>query len=98
MTFARLHAHESKAAMKEWGLVALPRWPAYSPDLNPQENVWPWLEKELRKREHKSDNFATFKRKLTSVVSAYPNASALVLSMHRRMAMCIKQNGDMIKT
>ena len=71
---------------------------AYSPDLNPQENVWPWIEKELRKREHKTDTFAIFKRKLASAASAYPNSSALVLSMQRRVALCIKYNGDMIKT
>jgi hypothetical protein len=93
-----IHAPESKAAMKEWGMAALPRWPAYSPDLNPQENVWPWIEKELRKREHKSDTFATFKRKLLHTASTYPNASALIPSMQRRVAMCIRKEGEMIKT
>ena len=43
-------------------------------------------------------NFAIFKRKLESAASAYPNSSALVLSMQRRVALCIKCNWDMIKT
>ena len=49
-------------------------------------------------QEHKSDSFKDFKRKLTHVAAAYPNASGLVSSMPRRVAMCIEKNGDMIKT
>ena len=52
----------------------------------------------LLKREHKSDTFATFKRKLLHTASKYPNASALIPSMQRRVAMCIRKEGEMIKT
>ena len=31
------HTDEAKAAMREWGIVALPNWPASSPDLNPED-------------------------------------------------------------
>jgi hypothetical protein len=50
-----LHALVAKAAMTEVGLTVLPNWPRYSPDLNPQENVWAWAEERLR-------SFETFKK------------------------------------
>ena len=34
-----LHAKEAKETMKEYDMGALPNWPRYSPDLNPQEHV-----------------------------------------------------------
>ncbi len=46
-----LHGPAAKAAMKEVGISVLPRWPKYSPDLNPQENIWAWAETRLRKNE-----------------------------------------------
>jgi hypothetical protein len=34
----------------------LPWWPANSPDLNPIENVWAWMERKLRKRVCRTDD------------------------------------------
>ena len=56
-----LHTDEAKTKMASNGLRVLPDWPAHSPDLNPQENVWSWAKKELRRAERKSDTFAVFK-------------------------------------
>ena len=44
-----LHTEEAKRAFADYGIKPMHGWPKYSPDLNPQENVWSWAEKALRK-------------------------------------------------
>ncbi len=91
-----LHAPEAARACQECGITVLPDWPAYSPDLNPQENVWPWIEKRLRKEEARGDTIAVFKRRLTRAAAQYPDADRLVASLAERMQECIKRKGAMI--
>ena len=69
----------------------------YSPDLNPQENVWSWAEKSLRRTEKKSDTFAIFCRKLLRVVRRYPSAEALIPRMTNRVQAVLKHGGAMTK-
>ena len=88
-----LHTAEAKIAMKEHGVRILPRWPSHSPDLNPQENVWAWAEKDLRRAEKKEDTFTTFKWRVAHVSKRYPNSAALVPSMAKRIAECMKRKG-----
>ena len=45
-----LHTKEVKTAMREEELAIVPRWPAHSPDPNPQKSVWVWAEIELRRQ------------------------------------------------
>ena len=45
-----LHTDEAKRAFADYGIKPMPGWPKYSPDLNPQENVWSWAEQALRKK------------------------------------------------
>ena len=91
-----LHTSDTKAAMREEGLATLARWPAHSPDLNPQENVWAWAETELRKHEKKTDSVPTFKRRVAEACKRYPNKTALIPSMAGRVAKCVTRRGTNI--
>ena len=59
-----LHAPVAKRAMKEAGVSVLPKWPKYSPDLNPQENVWAWAEKKLSEGEKSNSPFEAFAKQV----------------------------------
>ena len=94
-----LHGPAAKAAFKSTNIKIFPNWPKYSPDLNPQENVWAWAEKDLRKRECRSDSFADFQKKVLVAVRAYPTSSKLKLvpSMAKRCALVVDKKGAMLK-
>jgi hypothetical protein len=55
-----MHAPEARQALRDAHITVLPGWPKYSPDFNPQENVWSWVEKvRLPQVEKNNDTFAT---------------------------------------
>ena len=91
-----MHTDDARAAMRSWGLRALPHWPAHSPDLNPQENVWGWAKPQVRKEEAKADTFETFKKRVTAVCGRYPGAENLVPSLAHRMELCLSRGGGPI--
>ena len=92
-TFRTAHA---KAALQESGITVLPNWPPHSPDLNPQENVWPSAENKLRESETKNESFDAFSKRCVKAVQAYPNGQNLITSMAKRMEMCVAAEGKMI--
>ena len=91
-----LHAPEAKAMMAKYNIKVLPGWPKYSPDLNPQENVWAWAEPKLRALEKSGDTFEKFEKHVLTAVRAYPSSSQAVGSMAKRCKLVEEAKGGMI--
>ena len=93
-----LHGAAAKAAMRAAGITVLPGWPSYSPDLNPQENVWAWAENRLREIEVDTDTFAQFQAKVLRAVHDYLVESAvkMVAGMGKRFDEVIEAKGAML--
>ena len=90
---ALLHGPEAKVAMQAGGITVFPKWPGYSPDLNPQENVWAWTEPDLRKSENLRDTFETFQGRLLKTCKAYPHGHKFIEGMAKRMRLVIDKEG-----
>jgi len=87
--------HRSKYAMKwfEDHDISVLKWPPTSADLNPIENLWDYIDKELRKM--KPTNVIQLQQMLQDIwcgVTAM-QCQSLVDSMPRRIEQCIKSNG-----
>ena len=70
---AVLRAEVAEATMKEKKIKLLDGWPKYSPDLNPQENVWPAAETALRAAEKDGDTFAMFQKRCIKAARPFGN-------------------------
>ena len=91
-----LHAPAATEAMAAVGIHVLPRWPGYSPDLNPQENVWPWMQRQLNARGARPHSFEAFKKAVLAVGPRYPGEK-LIASMAGRVWECLQRGGAMIR-
>ena len=73
------------------------KWPAYSPDLSPIENIWAWLKGKVNKERpqtiHKLKE--VIERNWFSITPDF--LEPYIASMPKRMAMCIEKEGGIIK-
>ena len=85
---------------KEWfndnNIKTIP-WPPYSPDLNPIEKIWAWIDRELAKVQ--ISTLGQLKDVLKETWYRVPEAMCknLVESMPRRVLSCIKAKGAYTK-
>ena len=68
-------------------------WPAHSPDLNPIENIWAWIDKRLVKESIAS--VVQLKQALEKLWKEFPKELCirLVESMPRHVCACVKVRG-----
>ena len=92
-----LHAPESKEAYRAMGIEVLAGWPKYSPELNPQENVWPKAENALRDKEgNGGHSFERFQQFALDSVKEYVGAKNLIGGMVNRVQERIATKGSFI--
>lgn len=93
--------HNSKAVkqyQRSVGLRVIEDFPSRSPDLNIIENVWAWMDGQMRKKTY--HGLPEFKAALTSVWSSIPRVLLLncTTSMKARLKAVLTAKGNRIKT
>lgn len=89
--------------IREWvnhnNINVLP-WPAKSPDLNPIENVWGYIVKQIYKRPFRPENadelWQAIENAWEDLVDTYDMRS-LIMSMTRRLESVVVTNGSATK-
>jgi hypothetical protein len=96
---APVHRASAVLAWKNaYGLDIL-EWPAYSPDMNPIENIWAYIKGKVNSLEQRPQNLNELHEVVCSIWNAIPLPLILTLyeGMPQRLLMCIKSRGFPIK-
>ena len=92
-----MHTPEVKRVYHDCNIHILDKWPKYSPELNPQENVWPESEKRLREKEGDGgESFEEFQKLVVESIKEYSGATKLVGGMAKRIQECLDSKGQFI--
>lgn len=95
------HAKAAQEAIAEWNqlnpgfqVYLLPNWPANSPDLNPIENLWAWIDRNANASG--CNFFAQYKTCVLDTLKTVPQemVARLVRSMKDRVYDCIAVGGE----
>jgi transposase len=98
------HKKASAVALMEWtkkmpGSVVevLPNWPPNSPDLNPIENIWAWVQSQVNQKGCK--DFAEFSAQVHHTFKNIPKEMLdnLFKSMKTRVKLCLEREGEKTK-
>lgn len=91
------HTQFAKYLQTTHSIQGLKGWPAHSPDLNPIENIWGWMEKQLERRQYA--NLAEYEKCVKSIWDSLPLEliRKLYTTMRKRLTECIKAGGQRIK-
>jgi transposase len=77
------------------GIEYLHDWPQNSPDLNPIENLWAWLKRQVYALDHPR----TFAAQIASLEAAWDRVPARMLrklmrSFNKRLKKCLEREGE----
>ena len=70
-------------------------WPPYSPDMNPIEHLWDYIDRKVRARDPQPLNHAQLRQALIEEWHRYPQhqINRLIMSMPRRVDSLVRANG-----